>query len=166
MTNNKTCMQLLRRWYQTCICATNFRYNSKHQTMTHTEQTKDRPPKHQSARRAYVASLAIRGNIYHKGLGTRNWTLCVSVEVQCRRCRDDTVWTMYAFIYPTQKILRLLEICLGTRGRTMKWYWNIRFDPSAMWGPPYLYSGTRLKNPNKWFLQNCITQNIGWIYSF
>ena len=134
LSDDGTWMQWRRGRGHTCIRATTFRYDSKHQTMTHTERTTDRPPKHQSARRAYVASLATRGKISHKGLGTRNWPFSGSVKVQRMRRRGATAWTMYTFIYPIRKILRISEVQKVTRGWTMNWYWNIRFDPSATQG--------------------------------
>ena len=64
------------------VYATIFRCDFKHQTMTRTERIKDRPPKHKSARRAYVDSLAARGMVSHEGLGMINWQLPGSMEVQ------------------------------------------------------------------------------------
>ena len=60
------------------------------QMFGYTEQLKDRPSYHQSAIRAYVDLLAIRGTIYHKGLGMIYWTLPGIVEVQCTRRHGTT----------------------------------------------------------------------------
>ena len=59
--------------------------------MNHTELTKNRPPKEQSDRREYIASIVTRGTIYHKGLGMRNGPLPGSVEVQHTVYNDNTV---------------------------------------------------------------------------
>ena len=68
MSDKKTCMQWRRRWDHTCVPATTFQYDPKHQTVSHTELTKGRLSKHQSARRVYVAFLATRGMIFHEKL--------------------------------------------------------------------------------------------------
>ena len=137
MLDNKICMQWCRVKDHTCVRAPNFRYDSKHQTMTHIEIIKDRPSKHQSYRRSYVASLVTRGNIYHKGLGMINCPLSGSTEVQHTINCGATVWTMYTFIYPIRNILRLSEVKKGTRGWTMNWYRNIIFYPLATQGRGY-----------------------------
>ena len=133
-SNNKIWMQWRRGRDNTCMRATNFRCGSKQQTTNNTEQTKERPPKHQSYIRAYISSLAIWGTIYHKVLGMGNCPLPGSVELQRTRLLGATTWTVYMFIYPIQNILRILEVRKGTRGRTMNWYWNIRFNPSSTQG--------------------------------
>ena len=61
----------------------------------------------------------------------KNWPLPGSVGVQCTRRSGVTAWTMYTFIYPIRKILRLFEVRKGATGRTMNWYQNIRIDPPA-----------------------------------
>ena len=54
------------------------------------------------------------------------------IIIQCTRRCGATTWTMYTVIYPIWNILRLLEVQKGTRGKTMNWYRNIRFNPLAM----------------------------------
>ena len=134
LSDDETCMKWHRRLDHTRVCATTLKYYPKHQMSIKTEQTKDRPSTHQTYGRAYATSLATRGTIHHKGLGTRNFPLPGSMEVQRARLCGTSAWDMCTFIHPTWKILRILEVQKGTRCRTMNWYRNIRFDPSSMWG--------------------------------
>ena len=134
---NKTCIQWLRVRYHTCVCANNFCYGYKHKIMTHTKRMKYIPPNCQSFIRAYVSLIVTQGTIYHKVLGMRNCPLYNRIEVQSMRSRGDTTWTLYTFIYPIWKILRLLEVRKGTRGWTINWYRNIRSNPSSMRDNPW-----------------------------
>ena len=76
----------------------------------------------------------------------------------------------YTFMYPIRNILRLSEVQKGTRGRTMNWYRNIRFDPLAT--QVYTHScgistgfGSLLRiSPEKWNSPSCYSSNI-WTIS-
>ena len=105
--------------------------NITHVNYDKTKRTNIIPFKHQSDWRDYVASLATQGTISHKESGMRNWPLTSSVGVQCTRCHYATSWTIYTFICPIQKTLMILEVWKWTKGQTMNWNRNLRFNPSA-----------------------------------
>ena len=64
----------------------------------------------------------------------RNFPFPGSVGVQWTRHCGITGWNIYMVISPIQKILRILEVWNMTRGWTINWSQNIRFDHLATCG--------------------------------
>ena len=63
-----------------------------------------------------------------------NWMSPSSVGVQHTRHRIANTRKMYTLILTIQKFLSISNLRHPTGGRTINWYQNIRFDPSAMRG--------------------------------
>ena len=56
---------------------------------------------------------------FPKGSGVRNWPVPGSVEIKCTRHLIATTCADYTVIQPIQNILRISEVCIGTRGITI-----------------------------------------------
>ena len=107
MSNDEKFMQWRRRHYDTYICATTFPIKLQTSNRDTFRSYKGQTINALISYKVLFSSLAIWGKFPHKGFGAINLSLPSSMEEQRTRRCGCTAWTMYTFICPIQKIIRV-----------------------------------------------------------